>query len=79
MTRMLPMIVTRLSELATRMMSTISTVVYGLPERRLVLMSSLLLKPVEWEKFKLSMLSGLGYSFSQLLQARVKSWQYTWE
>lgn len=48
MTSMFPMTVIRLRDPATRMMSTISTVVYGLPEKRLVL-SPLVL--AVWDEF----------------------------
>jgi len=49
MTRMFPMMVIRLTDPATRMRRTISTVEYGLPEKRLVLLPLLML--VVWEKF----------------------------
>lgn len=40
MTRMFPMTVIRLRDPATRMMSTISTVVYGLLENRLLVLAA---------------------------------------
>lgn len=48
MTSMFPMTVTRLREPATRIMTTISTVVYGLPEKILVI---LLLVLAVWDEF----------------------------
>lgn len=58
MTRMFPMTVIRLRDPATRMMRTISTVEYGLPENRLALSTLVIL--VTWEEFRVSMLSGFG-------------------
>lgn len=59
MTRMFPMTVIRLRDPATRMMSTISTVVYGLPEKWLGL--STLLTFVLWDEFRGSILFPLGF------------------
>lgn len=61
MTRMFPMTVNRLRDPATRMMSTISTVEYGLAEKRLL---SPLLMLVVWEEFRVSILAGLWISLS---------------
>lgn len=58
MTRMFPMTVIRLRDPATRMMSTISTAVYGLPEMRLVLLSLLMLAVMR-DEFVVSILSDI--------------------
>lgn len=58
MTRMFPMTVIRLRDPATRTMSTISTVVYGVTEKRLA--SSTLLVLVAWDKFRVSILADSG-------------------
>lgn len=72
MTRMFPMMVIRLTDPATRMMSTISTVMYGLPEKRLV--SSLLLLLVVWDEFGVSILSGFECASHRCF--RLKSYPY---
>lgn len=58
MTRMFPTTVIRLRDPATRMMSAISKVVYGLPEKRLVFSLLVLLL---WDEFWVSIVSGSGY------------------
>lgn len=58
MTRMFPMTVIKLRDPATRTMSTISTVVYGLAEKRLASPSLLVL--VAWNEFRVSILADSG-------------------
>lgn len=71
MTRMFPTTVIRLRDPATRMMSAISKVVYGLSEKRLVFSLLVLLL---WDEFWVSILSGSGYLSHRCF--RLKSYLY---
>lgn len=57
MTRMFPMTVIRLRDPATRMMSAISKVVYGLRKKRPVPLLTLML--LAWDELRISMLSSI--------------------